>query len=87
MTRAEYTDLAEDIYDTAFHLLGRHWPPGRKVRLAGITLANLIPRYGEQADIDNRRLKLNDLARACDRIRDRFGQESITRAVLLPEEV
>lgn len=81
----EYTDLSEDIYRGAAELLDKHWVPFIPVRMVGVTLANLINDSFLQIDVLGKREKLERLARACDCIRDRYGEKSLKRAASLLE--
>lgn len=81
----DYTDLPDDIYRTACEILYRHWEENRAVRLVGVTLSNLVKREYFQYDIFGERVRLSSLARACDVIKDRFGERAIVRGVSLTE--
>ncbi len=85
-TLPQYTDLTENIYRAAVELLHRHWPPGKPVRLVGLAVANLIHKKVEQLDIFGHNERLGRLARACDSIKDRFGETSLFRATSLKKE-
>ncbi|WP_066640112.1 DNA polymerase IV [Desulfolucanica intricata] len=85
MSMAEYTNLPDDIYHTACRLLHRHWDQSWPVRLVGITLGNLKPKGYEQYDLFGEKERKTKLARACDAIRDRFGERAIFRAISLTE--
>lgn len=86
LTMVDYTDLPDEIYDTACRILYKHWHEAWAVRLVGITLGNLIKREYFQPDIFGWRTRLSKLARACDKIKDRFGERAIVRGVSLKEE-
>lgn len=86
VTLPRYTDLTDDIYQAAVELLHRHWPSDKPVRLVGLSVANLIDKRVEQADIFGQTERLNRLARACDSIKDRFGETSLFRATSLTKE-
>jgi DNA polymerase-4 len=81
----EPTDLAEPIYKAAVHLLRTSVEfSGRGVRLLGIAATRL--ESGAQAASlfpDNDASRHRQVARAVDRLRERFGDEAITRATLL----
>jgi DNA polymerase IV len=83
-TLAQPTDQPEVIYDTARRLLDAHWTAGRPLRLLGVGVEGLLDEAGYQLTLferkDQRRIRLNQ---ALDEIRDRFGDEAITRAALL----
>ncbi len=91
-TLAQPTDQPEAIYEAARRLLDAHWTAGRPLRLLGVGVDGLLDEAGYQLTLferdDQRRIRLNQ---ALDEIRDRFGDEAITRAALLrrqhrPEE-
>jgi DNA polymerase-4 len=79
-TLHEPTDLAADISTAAFNLLQKHWLLHRPVRLVGIALANLSPSRLAQTELFGNKKKIRDIERACDRVRDRYGQMAICRA-------
>jgi len=82
-TLSEYTDLTSDIYRLAMELLQKHWPAGWPVRMVGVTLANLVIKRFEQLTLFKEKEKLKKLDQACDKIRSRFGEKAIFRAVSL----
>lgn len=73
-TLAEPTNLDAAIQSTMKHLFDQHWDRRKKVRLLGVELASLS-HGARQLDLldSDRREKLERLARATDRLRDRFG--------------
>lgn len=77
------TASANDIYRVAVELLRRHWPEWKPVRMVGVSLAGLVKNTSEQVDLFGEAEKARLLHAACDRIRDRFGEQSILRAVSL----
>jgi hypothetical protein len=62
------------VFENVQRLFERHWDRSRKVRLLGVALSS-FSHGGEQLDLldARRREKLERLARATDRLRDRFG--------------
>ncbi|HUK51912.1 MAG TPA: DNA polymerase IV [Candidatus Binatia bacterium] len=77
-TLATPTDLDQEIVRTARELLARNRDPRRLVRLVGIALTSF--QHGErQLDLldATRRQKQETLARASDRLRERFGFEKL----------
>ncbi|MDH7576382.1 MAG: DNA polymerase IV [Bacillota bacterium] len=82
-TLDEYTNLSPEIFQVASALLKKHWTATWPIRLAGITLANLIPQRIEQPDLFREKEKLKKLAKACDLVRNRFGRTTLFRAVSL----
>lgn len=84
-TLREPTNLAADISTAAFELLQRHWSPRWPVRLVGIALTNLFPSRLKQVTLFGNREKIGGIEKACDRVRDRYGQTAVFRAVSLKE--
>ncbi len=82
-TLPERTDLARDIYRAAVDLLKKHWPEGWPVRMVGVALGGLTPVKMEQPALFGEREKIRRSERACDRIRSRFGERAVFRAVSL----
>lgn len=84
-TYGEELCLTEDIYERAAELLEELWKPGTGIRLVGVSLENLS--LGEEVQI---RLLPEDPSRrqlqnTLDRIRDRYGDDSVLRGrSLLP---
>ncbi|MDA8233863.1 MAG: DNA polymerase IV [Clostridia bacterium] len=81
-----HTDLTEDIFHTALQLLHLHWPPELPVRLVGVSITNLIKKSGEQLDLMGEKEKLRRLTKACDLIKNRYGESSLLRASTLTKE-
>ena len=68
------TDLDSAIVGASRHLLDAHWDRRRKVRLLGVALSNFTSGVAQLDLLDaGRRERLERLARATDRLRDRFG--------------
>jgi len=82
-TLPAYTDLSAEIYRAAVELLDGHWPAGWPVRLVGLALDNLIPLKQEQLTLFGERERMQRLEWSCDRIKDRYGERAIFRAVSL----
>ena len=78
-TLRRYTDLAEDLYEAGALILDRHWA-GSPVRMVGLSLSGLVRNAAPQGDIFGSAERLRRVARACDRIRTRFGERAIKRA-------
>lgn len=85
LSLGEYTNLTEDIYRAGAALLEQHWSPWLRTRMVGVALTNLISLKHEQIDLFGEKEKLRRAARACDLVRDRFGEKSIKRAVSLTD--
>jgi len=82
-TLPEFTDLAFDISKTGLIILKKHWPDGWPVRMVGVALAGLTSQKMEQLTLFGEREKLKKTEEACDRIRSRFGERAVFRAVSL----
>lgn len=85
MHMPDYSDLPEDIYETACKLLQLHWDDTWPVRLVGLALSNLIKPASRQMDLFGRKEKQLKIAKTCDSIRDRFGYNAIFRGISLTE--
>lgn len=84
------TQHATDVHREACKLFRQHWPPGKPVRLLGVTLQNLTAEEetAEQLDLFNytkqpARHRLND---ALDTLRDKFGENAVLMAGMLTED-
>jgi len=81
-----YTDEERVIYRVARDLMHRHWRPGQAIRLVGVNCSGLV-RVPDAMQIDLFRQQDEDshrkLLNALDAIRDKFGEEAITRARLI----
>lgn len=90
LTRAQSiscpTASVKDIYKVAVELLHRHWPEWKPVRMVGVSLAGLVKNTSEQMDLFGEAERARLLHAACDRIKDRFGEQSILRGVSLTPE-
>lgn len=82
----DYTDLTQDIIHGAMDLLNRHWSLWKPVRLVGVNFSDLIPKEWEQQDIFGERRRLGRLAKVCDKIWDKYGENSLTRGSSLVGE-
>ena len=81
-----YTDEERVIYKVARGLLRELWRPGHAIRLVGVHCSGLV-KVPEAIQIDLFRQKEEDshrkLLAAIDAIRDKFGEQAITRARLV----
>ena len=77
-TLSEPTCLDADIFAVFQNLFRQHRDSRRKVRLLGVSLSALT-HGAEQLDLleAERRAKIEKLTRAADRLRDRFGFDSV----------
>ncbi len=82
---AFYTDLEDVMFKHAFEMLSLLDLDGKRIRLVGIALSNLRRgRIGGQMSLFGPDLlKRSRLARAVDRVIERFGETAINRASLL----
>ena len=81
MSLEEATHLDSEILESVLTLLKQNWDSQLKIRLLGVALSGLS--YGPvQEDLfeKSRRDKMTRLYQAADRIRDKFGFDSITSA-------
>ena len=77
-TLPEPTHLDPLFLDTARQLFDVHWNRRRAVRLIGVELGSLSHGAGQLPLLDGaKREKLEKLARATDKLRDRFGFSKI----------
>jgi nucleotidyltransferase/DNA polymerase involved in DNA repair len=86
LTLPDSTDLTESIVEAARHLLReRIRLAGRGVRLLGIGISGLEPSGSGQASLfaDPDEERARRAARASDAVRDRLGENALTRARLL----
>ena len=75
------TQLDNEIFDQIRELFLLNWQPGSEVRLLGVE-ASSFSEPGLQRDLlgDSRREKWQQALGAADRLRDRFGETSVTLA-------
>ncbi len=72
------TNLDQDVLRVARELLARHRDTRRRVRLVGVSLTSLSHDEAQLELLDPaRREKLETLARASDRLRERFGFDKV----------
>jgi len=74
------TNLDEDIYDEAQSLFLKHWQSGRPVRLLGVSVTNLEKPHRQLSLWDDQGNKKEELTKAVDDLRERFGKDIIKRA-------
>ncbi len=83
-TMSKPTALTEDLYRLSLVLLEKHWS-GYPLRLIGVGLSQLIRQEAErQLQLEPASKRHEKLAKATDVIRDRYGEEALTRARLVP---
>lgn len=71
------------VYSAAHALLLRFFPLERPVRLIGVSLKNLVLEGNAQNSLFSRAPKLRRLDASADRVRERWGRDSLMRAALL----
>jgi DNA polymerase-4 len=77
----ESTQLDEEILRAVLQLLQQHWDPSTEVRLLGVALTRLEFGAGQEALFTQKhRDKMLRLYEAADKVRYRFGFDSITSA-------
>jgi len=86
-TLPEATNLDRTIFESARRLFERHWKTGRAVRLLGVAASNLAPAAGQMSLLEAEgQARLEELARAADRLRARHGADAVrTARTLLPK--
>jgi DNA polymerase IV len=82
-TLLEATNDAVSIYRAAHQLMLEFIPLHQPVRLIGVSLRHLLPETHAQSTLFSRTPKLRRLDGGADRVRERFGRDSLTRAALL----
>jgi len=80
-TLADATQLDTEIFEQVRSLFHRHWHKGTEVRLLGVQ-ASQFEREPGQTDLieGERRQRWQQALSAADRLRDKFGQSSVTLA-------
>jgi len=80
-------NTTERIWPVARDLLEHADRPSRKVRLVGVSLSGLVPEEGRQLTLFGTDGERRDerVAAALDRLSERFGRGTVTRAALLDE--
>ncbi|HXL05188.1 MAG TPA: DNA polymerase IV [Bacillota bacterium] len=89
LTRANtfsfFTCLDDDIYKAAKGLFLANWSRSRKIRLVGVTVSSLSSKndFMRQLALFEEDEKKRRVTVAMDKVRDRFGENAITRASLI----
>ena len=88
------TDISEEIARTAFEILKGEWSPGKPIRMLTVTAANLIKdeSYAPQlslfdADTDASREKSKKKESAVDKIRQKYGNNSIIMGAIIDTDL
>ena len=76
----ECTNLDQDIFEEAQRLFLKHWSSGRPVRLLGVGVTNLDKPHRQLSLWDDEGNKKEELTKAVDDLRERFGKDIIKRA-------
>ena len=76
----ECTNLDQDIFDTAQDLFLKHWVRDRAVRLLGVGVTSLEKPHRQLGLFDDNGGKREELTKAVDDLRERFGKDIIKRA-------
>ena len=76
----ECTNLDQEIYDEAQRLFLKHWQSGRPVRLLGVGVTSLDKPHRQLALWDDQSNKKEELTKAVDDLRERFGKDIIRHA-------
>jgi len=80
-TLSDPTQIDTEIFEQVRSVFRKNWIKGREVRLLGVQASHFEGRSG-QADMieDDRRQRWQNALSAADRLRDRFGEASVTLA-------
>ncbi len=88
------TDISSEIADTAFSILKSEWSPGRPIRMLTVTATNLIrdDSYAPQISmfdsaVDESREKSKKKENAVDKIRQKFGNDSIIKGAIIDTDL
>ncbi len=74
------TNFADIIFKEARDLLQGFYRPGMKIRLLGVRMTHFDDAYvRESLFVDPTQIKKEDIHRAVDRIKDKFGEKAIRR--------
>lgn len=91
---ASATDISDEIADVAYKILCREWSEDRPVRMITVTATNLVRSDSvfEQIDFfgsknEEKRNKSGKREIAVDKIRQKFGTESIVRASVIENDI
>ncbi|MFA5611408.1 MAG: DNA polymerase IV [Anaerolineaceae bacterium] len=76
----ECTNIDQDLYEAAQTLFLKHWIAGRAVRLLGVGMTNLAKPHRQLSFWDAEGSKREELTKALDDLRERFGDDIIKRA-------
>ncbi|MEG6615453.1 DNA polymerase IV [Peptococcaceae bacterium 1198_IL3148] len=85
ITMPQPSNITSEVYQVAVSLMKKHWPNDVKVRSVGVTLSNLTTDGNRQLDLVSDVLRQENLEKACDTIKNRWGYDAIKRAVSLTD--
>ena len=89
------SQLSRDLFQACLELVHSSWNPNRAIRMLTVTAMNVISEaeaawqlsvFETEEDL-RRRQKQEDLERAIDQIRTKFGKESVKRAAVLDNDL
>lgn len=84
------TDDTLVVFRYAMELFNRNWPEGKPVRLLGITLQQLVKKNENPIQLDlfeyTKKPKTELLTQTIDKLRDKFGEDSVLRAGMISED-
>ena len=76
------TNFVDTIYKKAKELFDEFFKPGMQIRLIGVRMMNFIDLYVQDTLFEEeKRRKIEEVHRAVDLIKDKFGEKAIHRAV------
>ena len=88
------TDISSEIADTAFSILKSEWSAGKPIRMLTVTATNLIrdDSYAPQismfdSSVDESREKRKKKENAVDKIRQKYGTDSIIKGAIIDTDL
>ena len=87
------TDISSEIADTAFELLCREWSETRPIRTITVAATNLVKGdFAQQISlfdngIDDKREKKKNAEKAVDKIRQKYGFDSIIKGAVIDSDI
>ncbi len=74
------TNITKEVYKVCMQLFDKFYKEGSLIRRVNVSLSNLCDETDLQLDLFHDRTKDNDIGKAMDEIRNRFGKTAIVRA-------
>ena len=76
------TQLDTEVYEQICSLFHKHWKPGRAIRLLGVQASSFGSGEGAQIDLleSERKQRWKNALAAADKMRDKFGESSVSLA-------